>query len=70
MIEFLSWDWKGDLEVGQLKQAVEALGAGVYVYEVETGIDERMAALSDTELTPVEVDRAYRQWVGLAAPPA
>lgn len=56
----LSWDWRGQLDIDELAEALAALSDGkIRVYDVDTGSDEFAIVVSDTPMKGDEVAAAY-----------
>lgn len=59
----LSWDWKEQPDLDQLREALrEVSGGTVHLHEVDTGSDQFAVVLTDREWSDDEVQLGYDRW--------
>jgi hypothetical protein len=57
----LSWDWKEQIDLDDLDDAVRAASAGVArVHQIDTQSDQFAIVVADHRVTPEEADAAWR----------
>ena len=61
VIKFLSWDWRGGLNVDEFVKTINGFSGGpVYATAVDAGTDDYILALSDEPIS-AEAARRHRE---------